>query len=451
MRIIMSGTCAAALALSIGSAVWSQQPPAAAAPARPAIPQFPPGPDYAGVSGTAAEEARITAICGPNRNAKDGYAPAPAFPGQTKAPLLHSKQGYAVEEFARIDRPWGMAFLPDGKMLISFRNGGMRTVDTKGVVSDLLTGVPQIYQQRIGTGMYDVILDRDFKKNRTIYFTYHTKAPTDATPMGRIASARLSADEKSLTDVKTLREGADIQARRLVQAKDGTLIALSAGDLADVGPDPQTLSTQAGKALRINTDGSIPKDNPFVSTAGANPAVWTMGFRDIHSAAVNPKTGELWVAENVPMGGDEVNIFRSGKNYGFPVISYGRQNSGAMINNGKTAQDGMEQPRYYWNPSVAPSGMLFYTGSKLPAWKDSLFIGAMSGMQVMRLELKGDKVTGEEKLLLDSCHRFKIVSQGPDGLIYLLTDENPPQQNLILRLVPAKAPPAPKPAPPPKS
>ena len=142
------------------------------------------------------------------------------------------------------------------------------------------------------------------------------------------------------------------------------------------------------------------------------------------------------------MGGDEVNIFKSGKNYGFPVISYGRQNSGAMINGGETAQEGMEQPRYYWNPSIAPSGMLFYTGAKLPAWKDSLFVGAMSGMQVVRLELKGDKVIGEEKLLMDSCRRFKIVGQGPDGLIYLLTDDMPPKQNEILRLVPAKAPPA---------
>lgn len=426
---------------------WSQPPAAPAQPARPAIPQFPPGPDYAGVAGSPAENARITAICTSNRNAKDGYAPAPAFPGQTKAPIIHSKQGYAVESVAKIDRPWSMVFLPDGKMLISFRNGGMRTVDKAGAVSELLTGAPQIYQQRIGTGMYDVILDRDFKKTRTIYLSYQTKGPQDAAAMGRIASAKLSADEKSLSDVKILREGADIQPRRLVQAKDGTLIILSAGDLADVGPDPQTLSTQAGKALRINTDGSIPKDNPFVATPGANPAVWAMGFRDIHSAAVNPRTGELWVAENVPMGGDEVNIFRSGKNYGFPVISYGRQNSGAMINNGKTVQEGMEQPLYYWNPSIAPSGLLFYTGAALPGWKNSLFVGAMSGEQVVRLDLKGDKVVGEEKLLLDSCHRFKVVSQGPDGLIYLLTDEMPPQQNEILRLVPAKAPPAPKAAP----
>jgi glucose/arabinose dehydrogenase len=172
-----------------------------------------------------------------------------------------------------------------------------------------------------------------------------------------------------------------------------------------------------------------------------------MGFRDIHSAVVNPRTGEVWVAENVPMGGDEVNIFKGGKNYGFPVISYGRQNSGALINNGKTAQEGMEQPRYYWNPSIAPSGMLFYTGSALPGWKDSLFNGAMSGQQLVRLDVKGDRIVGEEKLLLDSCHRFKTVLQGPEGGIYLLTDENPPKQNEVLRLVPAKTRPAPLPAP----
>jgi glucose/arabinose dehydrogenase len=419
-----------------------------AAQAQPsAAPQFAPGPGYAGVAGTAAETARITALCGANRNARDGYAPSPAFPGQTKAPLVRSKQGFAVEEVARIDRPWGAAFLPDGKMLVSFRAGGMRIVGRDGTVSEPLAGVPQIYQQRIGTGMYDLVLDRDFRKNRTIYFTYHTKAPTDPVALGRIASAQLSADETSLTGVKVLREGPDIQARRLVQARDGTLIAFSAGDLADVGPDPQTLSTQLGKALRINTDGSIPKDNPFLGARDANPAIWAMGFRDIHSAAVNPRTGEVWAAENVPMGGDEVNIFKAGKNYGFPVISYGRQNSGALINGGKTAQQGLEQPRYYWNPSIAPSGMLFYTGAALPGWKDSLFIGAMSGMQLVRLEVKGDRIVGEEKLLLDSCRRFKTVLQGPDGDIYLLTDESPPKQNAVLRLVPAKAAPAPKAAP----
>jgi glucose/arabinose dehydrogenase len=286
--------------------------------------------------------------------------------------------------------------------------------------------------------MYSVIVDRDFARNRTIYFTYHTKFADDDQPMGRIASATLSVDERSLEHVKTLREGADIQPRAIVQARDGTLLILSTGDLADVGTAPQTLSSQAGKVLRINTDGTIPKDNPFLSTPDANPAVWALGFRDIHGATLNPETGELWVAENEPEGGDELNVMRAGKNYGFPVISYGRQNSGAMINDGKTAGEGMQQPLYYWTPSIAPSDIAFYTGNAFPAWKNNVFITAMSGQQLVRLVMNDERVVGEEKLLMDRCQRFKVVEQGPDGFIYLLTDQMPPGQNAILRLVPSK-------------
>ncbi len=429
----------AVLLLGTAAAGWSQQ---AAVP----IPQFPPAANYAGVAGSAAENARITALCGRNRNASDGYAPAPAFPGQTKAPIVQGTQGYAVESIAKIDRPWGMVFLPDGKMLISFRNGGMRIADTKGAVSEPLANVPQMVQPRLGSGMYGVILDRNFARNRTIYFAYHTKLAGDAQAMGRIASAKLSADEKSLENVKTLRQGVDIQPRAIVQGRDGTLLIASA-DITDTGMNTHKLDSQLGKILRINTDGSIPKDNPFLATANANPAVWAMGFRDIHSSVINPATGELWVVENVPKGGDELNVMRKGKDYGFGVISYGRQNNGAWINGGKTAQDGMEQPLYYWNPSIAPSGLMVYTGKAFPAWKNNVFVGAMSGMQVTRLAMNGEKVVSEEKLLLDRCQRIKVINQGPDGDIYILTDQMPPDQNEILRLVPAKTVPPQRTAP----
>lgn len=437
-RAATRAVLAAVVALTSSGAGWSQSPPAAA------IPQFPPGADFAGVAGSAAEMARITGLCGPNRNARDGYATTPAFAGQTRAPIVKGTQGYAVEQVAKIDRPFGMDFLPNGKMLVSFRNGGMRVVSPQGEVSDPLANVPQVYQPRIGSGLYDVIVDRDFARNRTIYFSYFTKTPQDKAGMGRVASARLSADETALEDVKVLREGGDIQPRRIVQAKDGTLLILSAGNLGDVGPTPQMLSSQAGKVLRINRDGSIPKDNPFLKVADADPAVWALGFRDIHAALIHPKTGELWVAENTPMGGDELNVVRRGKNYGMPVISYGRQNSGALINGGKTAQAGMEQPLYYWTPSFAPSGITYYTGKAFPGWQGNLFIGGMSGEQLVRLVMKGERVVAEEKLLMDRCQRIKVVKQGPDGALYILTDEMPPEQNEILRLVPAPAPPPPR-------
>ncbi|HEX7946184.1 MAG TPA: PQQ-dependent sugar dehydrogenase [Phenylobacterium sp.] len=416
-----------AIALTNLAPAWTQTPLAAN--------KYPPGPDYAGVAGSAAENARITALCGKNRNAADGYAPAPAFPGQTKAPKAPARQPFEVQSLAKIDRPWGLAMLPDGRALVSIRAGGMRIIDTAGHVSDPIANVPEIKQARLAA-MYDVSLDRGFAKNRTIYFGYVTRdGDTGTNPIGRIASAKLSADGKSLEDVRTLREGADILPRRIVQAPDGTLLVPSAV-IDSGGPNPQSLQSQLGKVLRINTDGSIPKNNPFLKDKTANPALYALGFRDVHGAAIDPATGKLWVAENTPMGGDELNLIRPGGNYGFPVISYGRENGGALINGGKTAQAGMEQPVYYWNPSIAPSGMLFYTGKALPGWKGSVFIGGLSGQQLVRLEMKGGKVTGEEKLLMDRCVRMKAVQQGPDGMIYIVTDQ--PKDAELLRLVPAK-------------
>ncbi|WP_293900912.1 PQQ-dependent sugar dehydrogenase [Phenylobacterium sp.] len=414
-----------AMALTSLTSAWPQTPPA---------PAYPPGPGYAGVAGSPEENARITALCGKNRNAADGYAPAPAFPGQTRAPKAPARQPFTVETVAKIDRPWGMAILPNGQLLVAIRAGGMRIVDPDGKVSEPLANVPAIQNARL-SALYDVSLDRDFAKTRTIYFGYVTKADTGTAAVGRIAKARLSADEKSLENVTTLREGADIVPRRIVQAPDGTLLIPSAV-IDSGGPNPQALDSQLGKILRINTDGTIPKNNPFLKDPKANPALYALGFRDVHGAAFDPKTGKLWVAENTPMGGDELNLIRAGGNYGFPIISYGRENSGALIDGGKTAEAGMEQPVYYWNPSIAPSGMLFYTGAALPGWKGSVFIGGLSGQQLVRLEMKNGKVTGEEKLLMDTCHRIKTVAQGPDGLIYLATDE--PKGAEILRLKPAK-------------
>jgi glucose/arabinose dehydrogenase len=306
-------------------------------------------------------------------------------------------------------------------------------VSKDGRVSEPLANVPAIAQARL-SALYDVSLDRDFARNRTLYFGYVTKADSGAGAVGRIATAKLSADETSLEQVRTLREGPDIVPRRIVQARDGTLLIPSAV-VDSGGPAPQALDSQLGKVLRINSDGSIPKNNPFVKDPKANPALYALGFRDVHGAAIEPGTGRFWVAENTPMGGDELNLIRPGGNYGFPVISYGRENGGALINGGKTAQAGMEQPVYYWNPSIAPGSLMFYTGKALPGWTGNAFVTGLSGMQLVRLEMKNGRVTGEEKLLMDTCHRFKTAAQGPDGLIYLATDEPKAE---ILRLRPAK-------------
>jgi glucose/arabinose dehydrogenase len=414
---------AVALVLTVASSstAFSQTP----APA----PVFKPGADYAGVAGTAAENDRIEKLCGANRNAKDGYFAPPLTPDQTRAPLL-KPSAYEVQTVASLDRSIGLAFLPDGKLLVSQRAGGMRTVDAKGVVSAPIKGVPSSQNSRLSSTT-DVLLDRDFKKNRTLYYGF----VADGSPaLGKIISAKLSADATSLDDFKVIYEAATFTPRRLVQARDGTLLIPSA-EVASGGPNPQSMQSQLGKVLRINTDGSIPKNNPFLKDPKAAPALYAVGFRDIQGAGLDPKTGNLWVAENTPMGGDELNLIKSGGNYGFPVISYGRENGGQMIDGGKTVQAGMEQPVYYWTPSIAPSGMTFYDGKAFPAWKGDVFVGGMSGKQLVRLEMKSGRVVGEEKLLLDRCKRIKDVRQGPDGFVYVMTDETPSE---ILRLVPKK-------------
>jgi len=392
----------------------------------------PPRPTPEQLEATFKEDQLGDEKCGIPRNAADDYRPTPAFDGQTRAPRVAGKQPYDVEVVASgLDRPFALAFLPSGRLLVTIRPGGMRTVDKDGRVSEPLAGVPLLKDPpRLG-GMQDVILDARFSRNRTIYFSYVAAGTTANEMIGTIASAKLAKDEKSIDAVKVLREGKMIP-RRIVQARDGTLLILAA-EVASGGPNPQSLESLMGKVLRINTDGTIPKNNPYLKTASADPALYAIGFRDQQGAALHPKTGELWAVENEPRGGDELNIIRAGKNYGFPVISYGRENNGNLINGGKTSEAGMEQPSYFWTPSVALSGMIFYTGNKLPGWKNNIFIGGLSGLQVVRLEIKDDRVVAEEKLLRDRCRRFRDVRQGPDGLIYVITDDT---NGEILRIRP---------------
>jgi len=423
----MAAVAALATALSPGAGAFSQ--PAGA-------PDFKPGPDYAGVAGSAAENARIAQLCGPNRNATDGYNPTPARPDQTRAPQVKSVP-FNVEVVATVDRGVGLAVLPNGDLLVSQRAGGLRTVGkgpNGGKVSDPLAGAPADVAGPMGTSNTGPVLDRDFARTRVLYYGWTSAPKEKGQPyMGHVLKAKLSADEKSLEDVKVIYEKPFLAPRRIVQARDGTLLIASA-EVLDHGPNPQSPTDPRGKILRIAADGSIPKDNPFARTAGADPAFYALGFRDIQGAGLDA-SGALWVAENEPRGGDELNRIKAGGNYGFPVISYGRENGGALINGGKTAQDGMEQPVYYWTPSIAPSGLTFYDGKAFPAWKGDVFVGAMSGKQLVRLQLKNGRVVGEEKLLMDRCKRTKDVREGPDGSIYVVTDESPSE---ILRITPKR-------------
>jgi glucose/arabinose dehydrogenase len=210
--------------------------------------------------------------------------------------------------------------------------------------------------------------------------------------------------------------------RRIAQAPDGKLFIITA-DIITPYLSAQSLKSPNGKVLRINTDGSVPLDNPFAASPDADPSIWAIGFRDAQGLAFAPGTGDLWTIENHPRGGDELNIIRAGDNHGFPLISYGRDNDGKLLNEGRTQQEGLEQPVHFWTPSVAFSGLAIYDGDRLPGWKGNVFAGGLSGMQLVRLEMKDGRVVGEEKLLRDRCKRIRDVRQGPDGDLYVLTDD----------------------------
>jgi glucose/arabinose dehydrogenase len=341
----------------------------------------------------------------------------------------------AVTTFARgLVHPWSLAFLPDGRMLVTERPGRMRIVDKDGKLSAPLAGVPHVVAQG-QAGMLDVRLDNDFAANHVIYFCYNV----DRGGSNAVARATLEAGDKPrLDEVKVIFTqtgpgGTYNNACRIVQAPDGNLI-VTLGDHFEPRDQAQNLANDVGKVIRIRPDGQIPDDNPFVHQAGARPEIWAYGVRNAEGLAYEPGTGKLWENENGPQGGDEVNIIEKGKNYGWPVIGYGVDYGGAKIHE-STHKAGMEQPVWYWVPSIAPSGMAFYTGDLFAAWKGNIFIGALKFELLVRLEHDGDKVTKEERLLRGLHERIRDVRMGPDGALWLLTD-NP--RGRILRVAPAK-------------
>ncbi len=333
--------------------------------------------------------------------------------------------------------PWGLQFLPDGRMLVTERPGRMRIVSRDGKLSPPVQGVPEVFARGQG-GLLDVALDRNFAQNRTIYFSF-------AQPYqggGRTALARAvleSGEQPSLRDLKLIYHQpgppspSNHFAGRIVQARDGNLF-LSTGDHFIDRDKAQTLDTGLGKIIRITTDGGAPRDNPFVGRNNALPEIWAYGVRNPQGMALHPQTGALWMDDHGPQGGDEVNIIEKGKNYGWPVIGYGVNYGGGKIHEG-TQKEGMEQPLKYWVPSFAPSGMAFYTADLFPAWKGNVFIGGLRSQILMRLELDGNKIGKEERLLAELRQRIRDVRQGPDGALYLLTDH---QDGRILRVTPAR-------------
>jgi glucose/arabinose dehydrogenase len=387
--------------------------------------------------------------------------PTPAFPGQTDAPApARPSPPFNVETIATgLTGAWAVAFLPDGHFLITQNGGTMRVVQPNGVVSSPLAGVPGV--KTIGAhGLHDLLLDPDFARNRTLYFTYFAPPPGEAPGawplhflyedvwtkplaerrllnigMEKVARARLSDDNLRLEDVRDLAEGAE---RRIQLGRDGHLRVTGAdrfrfydsdldGVEHDFAADPDVRRNFAGGVLRVGRDGSIPKDNPFLGRANVSPWVFAFGLKDPEGAAIHPVTGDLWVVDHGPQGGDEIDIIKAGGDYGWPDVSYGRQydarrTDGATnvkVGSGLTSRPGVEEPIYYWVPSIGPSGMTFYTGDQFPEWKGNLFIGSMPGQHLVRLVLKDNRVVSEEKLLADRKQRIREVRQGPDGNLYI--------------------------------
>jgi len=389
--------------------------------------------------------------------AEDYPAPKPAFPGQTNAPAP-SKSSPALKVdtiITRFNAPWSLAFMPNGKMLVTERYGFIRVAQMDGFYSAPIANVPDT-KIVAAESLHDVVIDPDFAHNRMIYFTYFAPPPGEAPGVWpidvfyknvwnasvserrtmrvgeeRLARARLSDDERRLENVEVLLDGVN---RRIVFAPDGTMFVTGADRFRFYDPsydgsdhettDPDILRNFTGRVVHIKTDGSIPKDNPFLDQPTVLPETYSYGHRDPEGAAINPTTGKLWVIEHGPLGGDKISIIKPGGNYGWPNVSYGRRYNGDLLaGKGLTQKPGVEQPVYFWYPDIAPCGMIFYTGDMFPEWKGNILIGGMGAKSLIRLVLDGDKVVAEERLLKDLNARVREVQQGPDGAVYSLLDD----------------------------
>ncbi|MBK1696647.1 oxidoreductase [Rhodovibrio salinarum] len=318
--------------------------------------------------------------------------------------------------------PWGLTFLPDGDMLVTERAGRLRIVSPDGRISEPVAGLPEIWSRGQG-GLLDVVLGPDYPETGRIYFSF--SEPGDGGASTAVARAVLDRGDLRLSDVEVIFRqqpksgGGRHFGSRLVFANDGTLF-ITIGDRGQ-RTRAQTFTINRGQVIRINPDGTIPEDNPFVGVDGRLPEVWSYGHRNPQGAALHPQTGKLWIHEHAAQGGDEVNVPEAGKNYGWPVIHYGEDYGGGQFGEG-THKEGMEQPIYYWDPSIAPSGMAFYTSDRVPAWQGDLFVGALKYRMLVRLDIEEGEIVHEERMLGDLRQRIRAVDQGPDGNLYLLTD-----------------------------
>ena len=351
-----------------------------------------------------------------------------AFGGQTRVAAVKSATNYEGKVVTEaLKSPWGITSLPDGRLLITEREGTMRIVTSAGQVGDPIAGIPKVNPTGQG-GLLGIRVDPAFETNRMVYWVFSEPLPEGN--LTSVAKGKLSADEKKI-------EGATVIYRatpaykgnlhyggRILIDKDGNLL-VSTGERSDrvTRPQAQSLNSGLGKVIRITKEGKPAPGNPFAGQAGARPELYSYGHRNVQSLAIHPVTNDLWEAEFGPRGGDELNHIKPGKNYGWPTITYGIEYGGEKVGEGIQQKAGLEQPVYYWDPVVSPSGMTFYTSDNVPEWKNNLFISSLSGMHIVRLVIENDKVVGEERLLAGEFQRFRDITLGEDGALYAVTDQ----------------------------
>ena len=359
------------------------------------------------------------------RRANTAYAPA--FPDQTRAPGIKTQTPYEAELVAEgLQGPWGMAAMPDGRILITQKSGSLRIVSPGGQVSGAITGFPPLAAEGQG-GLLDLALYPDFEQTRLVYFTLSERAQSGSvTALGR---GRLNEAEDMVEDFEILYRALPYHTSAghfgsRVVIDSGGLIYLSTGDRQSnqTRGNAQKPDNGHGKILRLTPDGQPAPGNPFLGVPDAIPELYSLGHRNVQGMDIDQRSGDVWISEMGPRGGDELNLIRPGLDYGWPAVSYGIEYSGAPVGPGQTAREGLEQPVYYWDPVIAPSGMAFYNADAMPEWQGNLFIGALAGEHISRLVLEGGRVLYEERLLSEESQRFRDILSHPDGSLYAVTD-----------------------------
>ena len=352
----------------------------------------------------------------------------PAYEGQTRINGVKTKIPYEVSVIAEgLSSPWAVAALPDGRLIITEKSGALRIVSTTGTIGEAIRGFPEVDNRKQG-GLLDVAPAPDFESSRMLYFTFAERKPEGS--LTAVGKGKLSVDESKIENFRVIFRAIPYYdnsmhfGSRLVFDNNGNIFA-STGERSDIKtrPNAQYLNTGYGKVVHITTEGKPVTGNPFINNTDALPEIYSYGHRNVQGLDIHPETGELWASEMGPRGGDELNLIEANKNYGWPTIGYGIEYSGAKVGDGLTQKEGMEQPVYYWDPVLSPSGMTFYSSDVIPEWKNNLFIGGLSSKHIARIVIKDNKVVGEERLLENEKQRFRDVEMGNDGALYAVTDE----------------------------